>query len=263
MRPIMSERELDAGWDLARSTGSAMAGITMEGFRDRASTGCDMRIFARPEVTVVIQFGDSRLTVEGGGRRSTFDGLVAGLTPGISHVQAARVECVELRMSPIAAFGLLGVAPADLNGTMIGLDDIWGYAAPLLREQLSETATWADRFAVTAKFLTARETPRTADPEVVACWERIVADNGAVRVRELAELTGWSRQRLWSRFTAQVGVTPKRAAMVVRFRSAFDLLTAGRSAAEVAVTCGYSDQSHLHRDLSAFAGITPGALAAP
>ncbi|MFD4460931.1 helix-turn-helix domain-containing protein [Nocardia sp. NPDC058480] len=260
MRPIMSERELDVGWDLARSTGSAMAGVVLAGFRDRAATGCDMRIFARPEVTVVIQFGDSRLTVEG----STFDGLVAGLTPGIRHVQAARVECVELRMSPIAAFGLLGVAPADLNGTMIGLDDIWGSAAPLLREQLSETATWADRFAVTAKFLTARETPkRTADPEVAACWERIVADKGAVRVWELADLTGWSRQRLWSKFTAQVGVTPKRAAMVVRFRCAFDLLTAGRSAAEVAVTCGYSDQSHLHRDMSAFAGITPGALTAP
>ncbi|MFD3509537.1 helix-turn-helix domain-containing protein [Nocardia sp. NPDC058666] len=254
----MSERELDDGWDLARSTAAAMADVSMDGFRDRESAGCEMRIFARPEVTVVIQFGHSRLALEG---PDLHDGLVAGLVPGIRHVRAERIECVELRMSPIAAYRLLGVGPADLDGMVVGLEDIWGSAAALLREQLSETATWAQRFAVTTRFLAATETTRTVDPEVAACWERIVADKGAVRVRELAELTGWSRQRVWSRFTAQVGVTPKRAAMVVRFRRAFDLLLAGRSAAEVAVACGYSDQSHLHRDISAFSGITPGALA--
>ncbi|MFD4444004.1 helix-turn-helix domain-containing protein [Nocardia sp. NPDC058519] len=263
MRPIMSERELDVGWDLARSAGPAMAGVAMEGFRDRASTGCDMRIFARPAVTVVIQFGDSPLTVEDPGGQSAVDGLVAGLYPGIRRVHAPRVECVEVRISPIAAYRLLGVAPTDLAATLIGPADIWGSAAPLLREQLAETATWAERFAVTAKLLADRESTRTADPEVAACWHRIVADKGDVRVRELAELTGWSRRRLWSRFTAQVGVTPKRAAMVVRFRHAFDLLTTGRSPANVAVACGYSDQSHLHREVSAFAGITPGALSAP
>ncbi|MFC4373071.1 helix-turn-helix domain-containing protein [Nocardia halotolerans] len=262
MRPIMSERELEVGWELAQSTGPVPLGVSMDGFRDRAAVGRAMRVFARPAVTVVIQFGDRPLTSEGVVRRSASDGLVAGLLPGIRHVHSERVECVELRMSPITAYRLLDAAPTDLDGTLIGLDDIWGSAAPLLRERLSESATWADRFAVTTKFLVAQESSRTADPEVVACWDRIVTDKGAVRVRELAELTGWSRKRVWSRFTAQVGVTPKRAAMVVRFRSAFELLLTGRTIAEAAVTCGYSDQSHLHRDMSTFAGVTPGALAA-
>lgn len=258
----MSERELDVGWDLARSPATAMAGVSLDGFRDRASVGREMRIFARPEVTAVIQFGDSRLTLAGPDQQLTAGGLVAGLTPGIRQVHAARVECVEVRMSPIAAYRLLGVAPAELAATMAGLDDIWGPAASLLREQLSEAPTWAERFALTTSFLAARQSTRTADPEVVACWQRIITDKGAVQVRELADMTGWSRQRVWSRFTAQVGVTPKRAAMVVRFRGAFDLLLSGRPAAEVALACGYTDQSHLHRDVAAFAGITPGALAA-
>ncbi|MGW6697998.1 helix-turn-helix domain-containing protein [Nocardia sp. NPDC055049] len=262
MRPIMSEHELDDGWELARSTGAAATDVVMEGFRDRVSAGCDLRIFPRPEVTVVIQFGDCRLSVEGPDQQFTFDGLVAGLDPGVRRVHAARVECVEVRMSPIAAYRLLGVAPAALSGAMIGLDEVWGPAAPLLREQLAETATWAERFALTSRFLTLRESTRTADPEVAAAWDRIVAGNGGVRVRELTELTGWSRKRLWSRFTDQVGVTPKRAAMLTRFRHAFDLLTTGHSPANAAVACGYSDQSHLHRDVSAFAGVTPGALTA-
>jgi hypothetical protein len=35
----------------------------------------------------------------------------------------------------------------------------------------------------------------------------------------------------------------------------------GHSAAKVAVEGGYVDQSHLHREVMAFAGVTPAALA--
>lgn len=55
------------------------------------------------------------------------------------------------------------------------------------------------------------------DPEVAWAWRRIVATRGQIRVGDLAARTGWSRQRLWSRFGAQVGLTPKGAAMLVRF----------------------------------------------
>jgi AraC-like DNA-binding protein len=79
-------------------------------------------------------------------------------------------------------------------------------------------------------------------------------------VGELVESCGWSRKRLWSRFESQIGLTPKRAAMLVRFRHAVEGLLAGRPAADVAVACGYTDQSHLCRDVSSFADTTPGAL---
>ncbi|MGW6423732.1 helix-turn-helix domain-containing protein [Nocardia sp. NPDC055053] len=260
MRPIMSEREL-AGWEVAEPGAIAISGVAMHGFRDRVATGVDMQVVARPEVTVVIQFGECELAVGNAFGQNTFGGVVAGLSPGPHRVGTRRVECLEVRLSPIAAYRLLGGVLGDLQATVADIGDIWGTAATLLREQLAETATWADRFAVTTRFLTDRSSTRSADPEVAACWHRIVASNGDVRVRDLAELTGWSRQRVWSRFTTQVGVTPKRAAMVVRFRSAFDLLVSGRSPADVAVACGYSDQSHLHRAVSTFAGITPGVLA--
>lgn len=256
----MSERELDFGWDVARPRGFAVPGVSMEGFCDRASAGSEMLIFARPEVTAVVQFGDSTLVHDDSDGRPTRGGLVAGMSPGTHRIRADRVECVEVRLSPIAAYRVLGVAPTELNDTVTGLDDLWGPAAGILREQLAETPTWGARFALTTRFLAARDSARAVDPEVGACWGRIRADRGDVRVRDLADLTGWSRKRLWHRFTAQVGVTPKRAAMVVRFRHAFDLLLTGRPAAEVAASCGYADQSHLHRAVSAFTGTTPGAL---
>jgi Helix-turn-helix domain len=68
-------------------------------------------------------------------------------------------------------------------------------------------------------------------------------------------------RRSRSRFRSQVGLTPKRAAQLVRFDHAAHLLAAGHSAARVAAETGYADQSHLHRDVMAFAGVTPIAVA--
>jgi len=89
----------------------------------------------------------------------------------------------------------------------------------------------------------------------------MVTSRGQVRVERLAAETGWSRKRLWSRFRSQLGLTPKRAAQLIRFDHAAHRLAAGHSAALVAAESGYADQSHLHRDVVAFAGVTPGAVA--
>ena len=89
----------------------------------------------------------------------------------------------------------------------------------------------------------------------------MVVARGRVRVERLASEVGWSRKRLWTRFRSQIGLTPKRAAQLVRFDHAAHRLAAGQSAASVAADGGYVDQSHLHRDVVAFAGVTPAAVA--
>ncbi|MFF2307335.1 helix-turn-helix transcriptional regulator [Streptomyces sp. NPDC058128] len=98
-------------------------------------------------------------------------------------------------------------------------------------------------------------------PEVAAAWQTIVARRGRIRIADLAASCGCSHKLLRSRFTAQIGLTPKRAAMLVRFDHAARALRAGHSPSNVALACGYSDQPHLHRDVLALAGCTPGALA--
>jgi AraC-like DNA-binding protein len=82
----------------------------------------------------------------------------------------------------------------------------------------------------------------------------------SLRVDELAAELGWSRKRLWSRFHAQIGLPPKRAAKLVRFDRAAHRLAAGQAASRVAADGGYTDQSHLHRDVMAFTGTTPATV---
>ncbi|MFD5180271.1 helix-turn-helix domain-containing protein [Nocardia sp. NPDC058379] len=258
VRPIMSDHELDGGWELVRAASPVWKGLSLSGFRDGGGGGPDLRIVALPAVTVVVQIGESGFTTADA---RGVDGLVAGIAPGTHQVRSDRVDCVELRMPPTLAYSLLGIAPPDITGTVLGIEDLWGSSVDRLRAQLAETSTWPARFELTTRFLADHATARHPDAEVAATWQRIVAHGGRVRVRELVDLTGWSQKRLWTRFTAQIGVTPKRAAMVVRFRRAFDQLVAGESAAAAAAACGYTDQSHLHRDIAMFAGTTPGALA--
>ncbi|MEV2251666.1 AraC family transcriptional regulator [Streptomyces sp. NPDC050147] len=265
MDSVLYEGDRLRGWEVVVPRRAApLDGVTLVGFRDRSDAGLDMRVIPQPVVTVVVELGDDALAVENSGGSRALRSLAAGLSPGEARVRGERVHCVELRMSPVSAYSLLGVPPVDLEGGVFGLEELWGRQESRLREQLTVADGWDDRFALMHEFLARRHASAPSmDPEVVTSWERIVSRRGQVRIADLAVACGWSRKRLWSRFTAQVGLTPKRAAMLVRFDRAVRGLSAGRDAAAVAVACGYADQSHLHRDILAFARCTPGALGPP
>ncbi|WP_037638025.1 helix-turn-helix transcriptional regulator [Streptomyces flavochromogenes] len=257
------DRDAEYGWEVAHPLGGAsLDGVRMAGFRDRMAAGLDLRVLPQPAVIVVIELGDNTVTVESARGHQPMRSLVASLSPGPARIRGERVECVEVRLSPRAAHALLGVSPRELDGSVTALEDVWGRHERRLREQLTDATTWQERLALMDAFLTRRAAGAPSmSPEVAAAWETIVARRGRIRVGDLAASCGWSRKRLWSRFSAQIGLTPKRAAMLVRFDHAARALRAGESAGNVALACGYADQPHLHRDVLALAGCTPGALA--
>ncbi|MEV4124996.1 helix-turn-helix domain-containing protein [Nocardia sp. NPDC049707] len=252
--------EPDVEWDFAAAD-AAPPGAAIIGYRDVGGAGLDLRVAGTPAITVVIGFGDRELIVDDAVGRQTLNGFVVGLPIEAMRIRSERAECVEVRLLPIQAYSLLGIPPTDLGRGVVALEDLWGWRARRLREQLAAARTWDERFALTKSLLAQRNRPmRTPDPEVLAGWNRILTSRGQVKIGELAESFGWSRKQLWARFESQIGLTPKRAAMLVRFRHAVDGLLAGRPAADVAAACGYTDQAHLCRDVSIFANRTPGAL---
>jgi len=77
---------------------------------------------------------------------------------------------------------------------------------------------------------------------------------------DLAALTGIDRFQLLRAFQRQVGLPPHRYQTQLRLRLAKQLIAEGQSAASVAATVGFSDQSHLIRKFKAAYGVTPGAI---
>ncbi|MGH3375387.1 MAG: helix-turn-helix domain-containing protein [Actinoallomurus sp.] len=265
MRSTADERDDPAVWDVARpERPSRVAGASMAGFGVRSLAA--LRMVPHPAVTLFLEFGAGRpIMDDAAGRQQQRGSLVTGLGFGFGgavRVRGENVECVQVRLSPVVARAVLGVSPAGLDGAVVALDDLWGREASRIREQLGDVSSWEDRFALTDVLLARRcEARSPVDPEVAWAWDRIVAGRGLVRVDGLAAEVGWSRKRLWSRFLSQVGLPPKRAASLVRFDHAAHRLVAGEGAARVAVEGGYADQSHLHRDIVAFTGVTPATVA--
>lgn len=234
----------------------------MAGFRARTTDPVDLGVVPYPAVTVAVDLGDEPLAVDDFSGRRHSGSVVVGLASGGVRGHGRDIECLQIRLSPPVAYAVLGAGvPSD--ATVVRLDDLWGRDAARTQERLRAAGSWEDRFAIAEAALVRRyEAGRAVDPEVAFVWGQMVANLGGVRVDRLATDVGWGRQRLWSRFRAQIGLSPKRAAQLVRFDHAAHRLAAGHSATRVAAEIGYVDQSHLHRDVMAFAGVTPTAVAA-
>ncbi|MFE7601457.1 helix-turn-helix domain-containing protein [Streptomyces sp. NPDC057494] len=241
---------------------SRVAGLSMAGFR--VGDLHELRMVPHPSVTLLLEFGAGAPVLDSasGQQRGC---VVAG--PGLGSGGAVRargqnVACVQVRLSPVIARAILGASPAELDGAVVPLGDLWGREASRIRERLGDAPSWQDRFALTDALLARRyEAGPPVDPEVARAWHRIVGSRGLTRIDGLAAEVGWSRKRLWSRFRSQLGLPPKHAAKLVRFDHAAHRLAAGESAARVAADTGYADQSHLHRDVRAFTGSTPATVA--
>lgn len=233
----------------------------MAGFRDRTTRMVDLRVVSYPAVTVVVDIGEGLVVDDIGGQQQP-GSVVLGLAPGGVRGRGRNVECLQVRLSPVLAHAVLGACP-EPGGTVVPFEDLWGRDAARIQEQLRATASWHDRFAIAEVALARRcEAGWAVDPGIAFTWGQMVSSRGQVRVERLAAELGWSRKRLWPRFRSQVGLTPKHAAQLLRFDHAVHRLAAGRNTALVAAESDYVDQSHLHRDVMAFAGMTPTTVAA-
>ncbi|MFG3054556.1 helix-turn-helix domain-containing protein [Kitasatospora sp. NPDC048239] len=274
MRYAGSARDTTALWDIATpSRPGRLPGVAMAGFRSRTTDFVELGVVPYPAVTVAVDLGDGLFGVDGSGGTGSSDGsgtggrglggnVVVGLGAGGVRGHGQDVECLQVRLSPLLAHTVLGGC-TEWGTTVVSLDELWGRDASRTQERLRTAGSWQDRFLIAEAALARRhEAGRPVAPEVAFAWGRMLAARGAVRVELLATEVGWSRKRLWSRFRSQIGLTPKQAARLVRFDHAAHRLAAGHSAALVAAETGYADQSHLHREVLDFAGVTPGAVAA-
>lgn len=247
--------------DVAVSPAGQAPGVRMAGFRHHGDASIDIAMIPHPAVTVLVDLTHHGMVynVDAGARSGS---VVVGLSPGPVRVAAPGPgEVLQIRLSPITAVAMLG-DPQVVGGAVTPLVDLWGHHSEIFAEQIRALPSWEERFAFMSRALSDRAAlGLRAAPEIAYAWTQTARHRGRVRIDTLAAATGWSRQRLWSRFRAQIGLSPKRAAELVRFDHAARLLSAGRAPADVAHLAGYADQSHLHRQVKALAQTTPSAVA--
>ncbi len=158
-------------------------------------------------------------------------------------------EFVGVRFRPGRAAAFLRLPLAELTDARVPLTDIW--------------KTWDGRVDIASL---ETELLRRLDPDrdrrVDAAVARIAAGGGTLRIGEIANEIGISRQHLSRQFLQHVGVTPKTFARVMRFRRLVDSLGIQTDVdwADAAAQHGYYDQAHLIAEFRELAGTTPGAF---
>jgi AraC-like DNA-binding protein len=172
-----------------------------------------------------------------------------------------RVELVGVRFRPGGATALLPLPLAEITDARAPLAELWGAAAGELEDRL-HAAGDAERARTVAGALLLR-LPGAAPPHpaVARASALIARSHGAVPVARLAASLGIGTRQLERLFAEQVGLSPKAAARVARFRRLRGLLDAGPRAgwSRLALECGYYDQPHMIREFRALAGLTPEA----
>lgn len=197
----------------------------------------------------------------------------ASLTPRRSFVAGLHDRCVvtehhgsqrgvQVNLTPLGAYRLLGAPMAELANDVVDLDDLRLHGAAELTDRLASASSWDACFSIVdcALMRWGGDGPQP-DRAVAWAWDQLRRSHGRVAVSLLADEIGWSGRHFASRFRAQVGMAPKSASRILRFDHAVTLLGRDdRSIGDVAAAAGYADHSHMVREFRSLAGTTPSEL---
>ncbi|ANN18224.1 AraC family transcriptional regulator [Amycolatopsis orientalis] len=192
---------------------------------------------------------------------------VVGLsTKPLTYTRVGRERGVIVELTPLGARALFGLPLREISHASVGIDDLLGVRARILREELQEARDSNHRFRILDRrlaswLLDAPELPEPLDRS----WRSLTVSGGAVKVDDLAQRAGLSRQHLATRFHREVGLPPKAVGRVARCHQAIRLLTGTNPPPlpTLAAMCGYTDQAHLNRDFRLLIDRTPTALLRP
>jgi AraC-like DNA-binding protein len=189
-------------------------------------------------------------------------GLVVGARSVYEIVDTSDMaDLIGIVFAPGGFAPFAGDACDLFSNRSIALEDIWGNGADVLRNRLLEAASPHDRIGCLEDFLCSRFAQRVAararSPQVNFALRYFAHNPAIASVRETARQIGWSERRLSQIFREEIGLTPKVWCRVQRFQRAVKQLHAGVEVrwAELALDCGYYDQSHFANEFRAFSGV--------
>ncbi|MEO9323989.1 AraC family transcriptional regulator [Nocardioides sp. C4-1] len=188
--------------------------------------------------------------------RRRYQANVSGLhaAPAAIH-HGRRQRGVYLELSVAGARALLGVPASGVAGEMVEAAEVDAGLRDL-PDRLAEAPRrdWGPLVETTLVAALARHDAPGPRAEVGRALARLT---GGAGVADVADEVGFSRRHLRDLVVAETGLTPQQHRRLGRFERSHALVRRRVPLAEVAVRCGYADQSHLTREWRALAGCSP------
>lgn len=191
----------------------------------------------------------------------TSGSVVSGIATRYQIIDTDEQEHVAgIAFRPGGTYPFLAAPAHDLSDRDVPLDELWGRACvSRLREALLEAATPEAALHVLEAALLEAWLDRVPHRTTVFALASFRANPSVARVGVVADRLGVSARQFIERFTAEVGITPKRYCRLLRFQQAVTRAHHEQAVdwPGLALACGYVDQAHLIHEFRAFSGLTP------
>jgi AraC-like DNA-binding protein len=155
-----------------------------------------------------------------------------------------------VRFRPGGASALLG----------FDLDDLGNQAVAAVSLGMLDGSMEARLFAAPCPLTVLENALLAHVPSARAASVAAVLEVPPQSVTDLAAILGVPGRSLHRSILRQTGLPPKRLLRILRFQRVLRLRTHSPSLADLAAACGYADQAHMTREVTAFAGVSPSVL---
>jgi AraC-like DNA-binding protein len=219
------------------------------------------RILPSGLIQIVISLASDSLTecIEEGSHRVSFPippAIIAGPRSRFEIIHTRDLkELVGIVFEPGGAGPWMRHPAHDFFEQSVELDSIWPMRE--LRDRLREQITPERKLATLNTILCERLRGRLIERRLI-----VKAALHALRTSDVSQTSrtlGISDRRLRQIFHEDVGLSPKQWSRIQRFQQAVEMLYRGSEMRwdQLALECGFYDQSHFANDFRAFSGLDP------
>lgn len=213
-------------------------------------------------VELIVNLGSPHKVVDPKNTQATVftESWIAGIQQAPLTIQAVRESnLVGIRFRPGGCRPFLGAPLTEITDQVIEARELFGPLIEKLRERVCRAPSAAERLQAIEAALLEQIGSVAVDPLAASAVAMLTGSGGRVRTGRVADLLGTTEKTLIARFSRTVGVTPKVFARITRLQNVIRAVSNQTTPdwADVALSCGYFDQSHLINDFRRLSGTTP------
>jgi AraC-like DNA-binding protein len=172
---------------------------------------------------------------------------------------SSRAEYLVALLEPWAIKPIFGVPAAHLHNQVVDLESLWGAEAQSLYDRIASARSGYAKIALLEEAVLRTVSHREVDRLVQAYVNICRRSAGAVRLQDVTSALDCSRRQFRTSFQRELGVMPKRWALLERFAArARELHPSSWGAKDELIGTNYTDQAHEIHEFVRHAGVTPG-----
>ncbi len=228
-----------------------------------AKTDLGFRRLPLPWVSFVVTLSEPGLWRLPGGEWRAFPriALRGAATTWTEGYEAAnpRAEYLVALLEPWVIKAMFGIPAAQLHNEVIDLESLWPVEGRRLYDRIASARDGRAKIALLKEAVLRAGSGREVDPVVKAYVHICRRSAGDVQLQHLAQALHCSGRQFPTCFHRELGVTPKRWALLERFAArARELHPSSWGAKDELVGASYTDQAHEIHEFVRHTGITPG-----